>query len=35
MGIPLLCVISMYVMMVNGRLLGLLYRGKEEKLGWL
>ncbi len=32
---PLAWVIGMYVMMVNGRTLGLLYREREEELGWI
>ena len=32
---PLIWVISMYAMMVNGRVLGLLYREREEELGWI
>ena len=32
---PLVWVVSMYGMMVNGRALGLLYRKKEEDLGWI
>lgn len=32
---PLISVVSMYAMMVNGRTLGLLYREREEELGWI
>lgn len=28
-------VIGMYAMMVNGRTLGILYREREEELGWI
>ena len=32
---PLIWLFGMYTMMVNGRTLGLLYRRREEELGWI
>ena len=28
-------ILGMYTLMANGRILGLIYREKEEELGWL
>lgn len=34
-GILLFSLTGMYIMMTNGRILGLVYREREEELGWL